>query len=62
MAEELIFSTSSIHSCKEKNSESDDMNFLTHDVDKVYLSDVEPLSQFESTLWTTSGNSKLHKI
>ena len=43
IAEELIFSTfSSIHSCKERKiSEKDDINFLIHDVDKVYLLDVD---------------------
>ena len=58
-AEELTYSTQSVTSKKRKISEKYDMNFLTHNVDKVYISDKKLLTQLESHVKTTSGTTHL---
>ena len=59
MAEELTYSTRSVNSNKKRKvSEKDDMNFLTHNVDRVYISENGTLTQLESHMWTTSGKTR----
>ena len=58
-AEELTYSTRSVTSKKRKLSEKYDVNLLTHNVDKVYISDKEPFTQLESHIRTTSGTTHL---
>ena len=59
MAEELTYSTRSFHSNKKrKSSENDDMIFITSNVYRVYLSDIEEPVQYESQPWTISGKTR----
>ena len=54
---ELTYSTISIHSNKKKRkvSEEQEISFITHDIDRVDLSDEEPMIQSEYNIFTASG-------
>ena len=59
MAEELTYSSRFVNSNKKRKvSEKDDMNFLTHNVDRVYISENGTLTQLKSHMWTTSGKTR----